>query len=967
MAQQPVSVPITEKDGLPDKEFYGIAEDSKGFIWLAGNSGLTRYDGKNYTTFNHPEKRGLSVFELQVDAQDRVWCINISGQVYYFEDGKLHLFKDLQNDLNGSLPSMKISDKHLVISSHSYTYIYNADSTATLIKTYKNDQAFIDPIVHREQLLFTNKGEFIEASKQHKAAVQSLPDFFSTTVIHQKGESRSVSWQDKIVLLTQNQESFKSLYVSTSKGWQHIIIPGELDNKRFIKIKTIDNQLWLVTSEGVYVCTIIDNELIIKNHFFKGTFITDVIKDRDDNFWFTTLQNGIQIIPNLHIHKIDLPDDLGMVTKTIATSSHQLIIGFNTGTLLEYDKQSNKTRNMISQSNRAVTEIVEDTFRNEYLVVHKLKSSRYKTKNLELIDKDLMLTASKKIEFIEKDSVLYVNSNTAGLFHYPNYEKNAANVSSIFIEKRGYTCLFDPIKNIRYLGMVDALVAYRSNSDKTVLKFNGENILTRAMSLGSEGGIWVATFSGGLLHIKNDKVIQHISTNEGLISDMVQQVAVDGEFLWVATKKGIQKIHPKKLQFQNLSKRDGVLSYDIHDIIVEENEIIFSSNEGIFTADKQKVFKKFRPLDVYFTGIKINKQDRDIADSYTMDVEESTMSISFNSAGYRGKSSGNYEYRMLGMDSDWFNVPAGNDLIQYGNLPEGNYTFQLRATDAAAGSNPLKEIDFKVTKVFYKNLWFWMLLTAVLVLLIVFYYKRKLRFRESEKNKQLSQLQQDKEMINLKLENLRSQMNPHFVFNALNSIQDYIVRNHKTLASDYLGKFADLIRTYLEHSVKSRITLAEEMETLEMYLELEKLRFEDKLSYQVIFDNTAIADHISIPTMLVQPYVENSLKHGLLHKKDDRQLHIIFEYCKKEELLTCSITDNGVGRKKALQIKESNPFKKDSFAVKATEDRLKLLNFGKSKNIGVKIIDLIENGSASGTKVIVTIPHKITSHESNNN
>jgi LytS/YehU family sensor histidine kinase len=319
------------------------------------------------------------------------------------------------------------------------------------------------------------------------------------------------------------------------------------------------------------------------------------------------------------------------------------------------------------------------------------------------------------------------------------------------------------------------------------------------------------------------------------------------------------------------------------------------------------------------------------------------------------------------MDSDWINVPAGNDLIQYGNLPEGNYTFQLRATDAAAGSNPLKEIDFKVTKVFYKNLWFWMLLTAVLVLLIVFYYKRKLRFRESEKNKQLSQLQQDKEMINLKLENLRSQMNPHFVFNALNSIQDYIVRNHKTLASDYLGKFADLIRTYLEHSVKSRITLAEEMETLEMYLELEKLRFEDKLSYQVIFDNTAIADHISIPTMLVQPYVENSLKHGLLHKKDDRQLHIIFEYCKKEELLTCSIIDNGVGRKKALQIKESNPFKKDSFAVKATEDRLKLLNFGKSKNIGVKIIDLIENGSASGTKVIVTIPHKITSHESNNN
>ncbi|GAK95132.1 hypothetical protein JCM19298_909 [Nonlabens ulvanivorans] len=104
-AQQPVSIHLTEQDGLPDKEFYGIAEDSKGFIWIAGNKGLTRFDGKNYKTYSHPKKRGLSVFEINVDQQDRIWCINISGQIFYVENDELILFKDLKKDLTECYPN----------------------------------------------------------------------------------------------------------------------------------------------------------------------------------------------------------------------------------------------------------------------------------------------------------------------------------------------------------------------------------------------------------------------------------------------------------------------------------------------------------------------------------------------------------------------------------------------------------------------------------------------------------------------------------------------------------------------------------------------------------------------------------------------------------------------------------------------------------------------------------------------
>ncbi|MGB5980528.1 MAG: histidine kinase [Nonlabens sp.] len=966
--QEPVTVHLTEKDGLPDKEFYGIAEDSKGFIWLAGNSGLTRYDGKEYTTYSHPLKRGLSVFELQIDSRDRVWCINISGQVFYFEDGELHLFKDLQKELNGTLPSMKVVEETLMLVTHLNTYLFNTADKSQEPQVYSNlYQPFLKPLKHQGKLLFYHQDRFLHAQTSKETDLKKLPQNFNAEIMSLNSQSKSASFRDQVFIFSQNQLSFKKAYHSTAAGWSKLPIPPELEGLRIIKTVAIDGKLWIATNNGVFLCDFIDNALAIEKRFFQNSFITAVLKDRDANYWFTTLQDGIQIIPNIHINKIKTPEDLGRISKTIATLGDKLIIGFDSGNITEYDQQSQQFRNFDSQSLKAVTEIVLDTFRDEYLVVHKLKATRYKAGDLQVVDTDLKLSSSKKIVLINKDTALYVNSHNGLLSSYPSYEINPALSAPINVEKRGYTCIYDAVERISYLGMVDELVSYDSKLEKTVLRFKDKNILTRSMVLASDGGIWVATFSNGLLHIKNGKVVQHISSAEGLLSDNVQQLAVDGEYLWMATKKGIQKVHPKTLSYQCLTKRDGVLSYDINDIIAQKAQVVFSSSEGIFTADKKKMFKKFRPLDVYVTSIKINKQEREVAGFYEVDSDKSAISISFNSAGYRGSSSGSYQYRMLGLDRGWITVPTGNDLIQYGNLLEGDYTFQLKATDPVDGTNPLKEIQFEVTTVVYKKPWFWMLLLLAAVVFIVIYYRRKLRFRESEKNKQLSQLQRDKEMINLKLENLRSQMNPHFVFNALNSIQDYIVRNHKNLASDYLGKFADLIRIYLEHSVKSRITLAEEMQTLEMYLELEKLRFEDKLNYQIKFDATENPERISIPTMLVQPYVENSLKHGLLHKKSDRKLEIHFEYCKTRELLTCTITDNGVGRKKAREIKADNPFGRASFAAKATENRLQLLNQGHSQNIEVVITDLETDGNATGTSVVVTIPHKITGYESNHN
>lgn len=251
---------------------------------------------------------------------------------------------------------------------------------------------------------------------------------------------------------------------------------------------------------------------------------------------------------------------------------------------------------------------------------------------------------------------------------------------------------------------------------------------------------------------------------------------------------------------------------------------------------------------------------------------------------------------------------------------------------------------------------------ALLIFLISLLYFSKIKANKKaelitlELQETQKRLALEKQYRDSELKALKAQMNPHFIFNALNSIQEYIILNKKNLAGDYLGKFADLMRTYLQHSDAGTLTIQDEIESLEMYLELEALRFEDTLSYTFNISEKINIEQVFIPTMLIQPYVENALKHGLLHRKAERKLAISFT-TEIDNEITCIIEDNGVGRKRSAEIKEQRSKTHTSFATKATEDRLTLLNYKKDNKIGVQTEDLFnEDGSPGGTRVLLKIP-----------
>ena len=201
---------------------------------------------------------------------------------------------------------------------------------------------------------------------------------------------------------------------------------------------------------------------------------------------------------------------------------------------------------------------------------------------------------------------------------------------------------------------------------------------------------------------------------------------------------------------------------------------------------------------------------------------------------------------------------------------------------------------------------------------------------------------------------LKSQMNPHFLFNTLNSLQDLILKHDIKNSNYYLNKFSLLMREILDMSGKDEVPLSREIKLLDTYLELEKLRFGEEFKFIIKMDEALDLDHLMVPPMIIQPFIENALKHGLLHKKGGKNLSIEFKLI--QDILICEIIDNGVGRKRSEEIKTRNSRTHQSFATEATDKRMDLLNSFNNKHYSFEIIDLYEEDKPLGTKVIISIP-----------
>lgn len=270
-----------------------------------------------------------------------------------------------------------------------------------------------------------------------------------------------------------------------------------------------------------------------------------------------------------------------------------------------------------------------------------------------------------------------------------------------------------------------------------------------------------------------------------------------------------------------------------------------------------------------------------------------------------------------------------------------------------------KRSEYRVVLEFYEQ--FWQRDSAYIILFFCItvgsslYVRYLLGKRHKKHQTDIERVRVEKELQRSQLQALKVQMNPHFMFNALNCIQEFILMNEKTQAMRYLGKFSDLMRMTLDMSEEESVRLSDEIKSLRVYLELEALRFGDDLNVDIQIDNRLKPKYIHVPSMLIQPYVENALKHGLLHKKGKKKLEINFRLEEEKKVLFCTVNDNGIGRGQSEQIESHRNHK--PFATSATRRRLELLNADRDSAISVRYTDKKnEMGESTGTTVILEVP-----------
>jgi len=286
--------------------------------------------------------------------------------------------------------------------------------------------------------------------------------------------------------------------------------------------------------------------------------------------------------------------------------------------------------------------------------------------------------------------------------------------------------------------------------------------------------------------------------------------------------------------------------------------------------------------------------------------------------------------------------------VQYGNLPHGKYSFKVKAMNGDGYWSNEFTYSFTIRPPWWHTWWAYTLFALSFIGLIYAIF----RYRLNKIRMQHEIVLQKHKAAELEMQALRAQMNPHFIFNCLSSINRFILKNDSDNASDYITKFSRLIRLILQNSQAAFISLESELESLQLYLELEVLRFNYHFDYKVKIADDLDVTEIKIPPLIIQPYVENAIWHGLMQAKKKGQLEI--ELFRHEEELCCKITDDGIGRKKAAELKSKSTHK--SIGMQITADRIAILHQRKQSDM-IKITDLIlPDGTAGGTEVFLKIP-----------
>lgn len=416
--------------------------------------------------------------------------------------------------------------------------------------------------------------------------------------------------------------------------------------------------------------------------------------------------------------------------------------------------------------------------------------------------------------------------------------------------------------------------------------------------------------------------------------------------LWVAGPRGIFKVENDGLL--RLNRQLGLPSNDVNQLFFDrQNRLWVAMSEGICMVEDITTLQPKSPPELYIEEIRLNDTLREF---FPAEIPIQTkIYIQIAVIEFETPDVVEVQYRLTSGDP-W--IPTNSLDFTFSNLLPKSYQLQFRARTLNSGWEVSESLAFEIMPPWWRR--WWAIAGLIFVLLLTAGGLIRIRIKNIAK-RAAAQNELNQQMAHLQLSALQSQLNPHFMFNALNAIQYFILDHDEVAANDFLAKFSRLMRLFLEASHARYISLAEELELLELYIELEQLRFDGKFDYQIKLAPNLNTNDLEIPSMMLQPYVENAINHGLLHKEGHGMLALSFSM--EAKILTIIIEDDGIGRARSEEIKESQNQKRISRGMQLLTDRLKLLSEMMGADIHVQVVDKQdENGTATGTRVEIKLP-----------
>lgn len=889
----------TVADGLPSNYVYNVVQDHDGYIWAHTENGIAKFDG--YTWQPYTTKDGLpgnDVHSLKVDKKGILWGLTSNKKQFGFKDGEVILpeeeFVSVANFLYKG-----------AVHYRGNTTVVCMDSTGRAERTYSSETEDTAVTVHFDlntaYSVHTKDTLVIKASKILNGTEEILVEqelMTKTNFIRPitlAGKDYLICLLAKAAMLYAiNDDEVISLPYSDS---------GVLYEQYLLAYTTSEGTLRLESDKG---CWVYDHTFQLRQSWTDSNFTTNYDVngcryDRDDNLWVSTRSNGVFIVPReklrTSILTLGKPADnafegiLKASNGTLfAANDHGTVVMLKDGEVAKAIQTANQKTRYGGMSYDIANNIILTTFRPGMIAVttdgvrrdikHIAPYSYLKfragqqDRHAELMPH--LLKASKQI--LTKHSNVFIHS------HEGTYGASADMPYGKLLFENANTSLRGEYPY--YSIANDSLYKVDSNG-ASASYFSDIYTATDILPLGN-GSMLVGTEGSGIILFESQTGI----IREVLATKLVKRVKAVGDYILLATYGGSYILDESLQPLHHITTLEGLPSDEVNDVTLQGNKLYSATVSGIGITDlPQQVANASTTADLSVTSYLVDGQFATTLDDLSTKV--STIEIVHPLAHYASLGRVTYKYRLLPLDDTW-TASTSLSTILYG-LEPNKYNFELQAVDAYGGLHTADTVAFTIPRPYYQQLWYRGLITLLTVGGLLYYYRARDRRRQAayEKDKDLTT-----RMADLKLSALRSQMNPHFIFNALGAIQ-YYIQTHKAEEADrYLTQFAALMRMYLDSSKSTLITVSEEVSLLEHYLELEQMRFEGLFNYEITVADDINKDSMLLPPMMIQPLVENSVNHGIPLRNDGLAM-ISVRFYKERDTLQITIADNGIGTEKA--------------------------------------------------------------------